>query len=58
MRHADDIFEYLAAQPLKTYEKARLPPGTGVPPSEYIRGLIRQDKERRLANLEQELPPP
>ena len=24
-------------------------------PSEYIRELIRQDKERRMANLEQEL---
>ena len=28
---------------------------TGAPPSEYIRELIRQDKERRLRNLEQDL---
>jgi len=40
---------------LKTYVEGQVASGDWGTPSEYIRELIRQDKERRLANLEQEL---
>jgi antitoxin ParD1/3/4 len=42
-------------EPLKTYVEGQVASGDWGTPSEYIRELIRQDKERRLANLEQEL---
>ena len=43
-------------EPLKSYVEGQVASGDWVSmPSEYIRELIRQDKERRLANLEQEL---
>ncbi|HZR27226.1 MAG TPA: type II toxin-antitoxin system ParD family antitoxin [Terriglobales bacterium] len=40
---------------LKEYVEGQVASGDWGTPSEYIRELIRQDKERRLANLEQEL---
>ena len=42
-------------QVLKTYVEGQVASGDWGTPSEYIRELIRQDKERRMANLEQEL---
>jgi antitoxin ParD1/3/4 len=40
---------------LKEYIEGQVASGDWGTPSEYVRALIRQDKERRLANLEQEL---
>jgi antitoxin ParD1/3/4 len=40
---------------LKEYIEDQVNSGDWSTPSEYIRELIRQDKERRLGNLEQEL---
>jgi antitoxin ParD1/3/4 len=40
---------------LKAYVEGQVASGDWGTPSEYMRELIRQDKERRLANLEQEL---
>jgi antitoxin ParD1/3/4 len=40
---------------LKAYVEGQVASGDWGTPSEFIRELIRQDKERRLANLEQEL---
>ncbi len=40
---------------LKDYVEAQVASGNWGTPSEYVRELIRQDKERRLGNLEQEL---
>ncbi|HET9181458.1 MAG TPA: type II toxin-antitoxin system ParD family antitoxin [Candidatus Angelobacter sp.] len=40
---------------LKQYVERQVASGDWGTPSEYIRELIRQDKERRLSNLEQEL---
>ena len=40
---------------LKDYVEGQVAPGDWSTQSEYIRALIRQDKERRLADLEQEL---
>ena len=40
---------------LKEYVEAQVATGDWGTPSEYVRELIRQDKERRLAHLEQEL---
>jgi len=40
---------------LRNYVERQVASGDWGTPSEYIRELIRQDKERRLANLEQEL---
>jgi len=40
---------------LKNYVEGQVASGDWSTPSEYIRALIRQDKERRLADLEQEL---
>ena len=40
---------------LKAYVEGQVASGNWGTPSEYVRELIRQDKERRLANLEQEL---
>ena len=42
---------------LKTYVEGQVASGDWGTPSEYIRDLIRQDKERRLRTLEQELVP-
>jgi antitoxin ParD1/3/4 len=42
-------------QVLKAYVEGQVASGDWGTPSEYIRELIRQDKERRMANLEQEL---
>jgi antitoxin ParD1/3/4 len=42
-------------QVLKTYVEGQVASGDWGTPSEYIRELIRKDKERRMANLEQEL---
>ena len=42
-------------EPLKQYVEDQVSSGDWGTPSEYIRELIRQDKERRLYNLEQEL---
>jgi len=42
-------------QALKEYIEGQVSSGDWGTPSEYIRELIRQDKERRLENLEQEL---
>ena len=42
-------------QVLKAYVEGQVASGYWGTPSEYIRELIRQDKERRMANLEQEL---
>ena len=40
---------------LKEYIEGQVNSGDWSTPSEYIRELIRQDKERRLRNLEQDL---
>jgi antitoxin ParD1/3/4 len=40
---------------LKSYIEGQVASGDWGTPSEYVRELIRQDKERRLANLEQDL---
>ena len=40
---------------LKEYVERQVASGDWSTPSEYVRELIRQDKERRLGNLEQEL---
>lgn len=40
---------------LKEYVEGQVASGDWSTPSEYIRALIRQDKERRLADLEQKL---
>lgn len=40
---------------LKEYVENQVASGDWGTPSEYIRELIRQDKERRLVSLEQEL---
>ena len=40
---------------LKTYIEGQVASGDWGTPSEYVRELIRQDKERRLSNLEQDL---
>ena len=40
---------------LKAYVEGQVASGDWGTPSEYIRELIRQDKERRLASLEQSL---
>lgn len=40
---------------LKNYVEGQVASGDWGTPSEYIRELIRQDKERRLDNLEQQL---
>jgi antitoxin ParD1/3/4 len=40
---------------LKEYVEGQVASGDWGTPSEYIRELIRQDKERRLSNLEQDL---
>jgi antitoxin ParD1/3/4 len=40
---------------LKAYVEGQVASGDWGTPSEYIRELIRQDKQRRLVNLEQEL---
>lgn len=42
-------------EPLKQYIEDQVASGDWGTPSEYIRELIRQDKERRLNNLEQDL---
>lgn len=42
-------------QALKEYVEGQVKSGDWGTPSEYIRELIRQDKERRLSNLEQDL---
>jgi antitoxin ParD1/3/4 len=40
---------------LKAYVEGQVASGDWGTPSEYVRELIRQDKERRMANLETEL---
>jgi antitoxin ParD1/3/4 len=40
---------------LKEYVEGQVATGDWGTPSEYVRELIRQDKERRLVNLEQRL---
>ena len=40
---------------LKEYVERQVASGDWGTPSEYVRELIRQDKERRLGNLEQDL---
>jgi antitoxin ParD1/3/4 len=40
---------------LKKYVEGQVNSGDWSTPSEYIRDLIRQDKERRLHNLEQQI---
>jgi antitoxin ParD1/3/4 len=40
---------------LKEYVEGQVASGDWSTPSEYIRELIRQDKERRMGNLEQDL---
>jgi antitoxin ParD1/3/4 len=42
-------------EPLKDYVEGQIASGDWSTPSEYIRELIRQDKERRLHSLEQDL---
>jgi len=42
-------------EPLKQYVEDQVASGDWGTPSEYVRELIRQDKERRLSNLEQDL---
>lgn len=40
---------------LKDYVEGQVASGDWSTPSEYVRELIREDKERRMGNLEQEL---
>jgi antitoxin ParD1/3/4 len=40
---------------LKSYVEGQVASGDWGTPSEYVRELIRQDKERRLSTLEQDL---
>ena len=40
---------------LKEYIEGQVASGDWGTPSEYVRELIRQDKERRLSNIEQDL---
>jgi antitoxin ParD1/3/4 len=40
---------------LKEYVEGQVASGDWGTPSEYVRELIRQDRERRLSNLEQDL---
>jgi antitoxin ParD1/3/4 len=40
---------------LKNYVEGQVASGDWGTPSEYVRELIRQDKDRRVGNLEQEL---
>jgi len=40
---------------LKDYVERQVASGDWGTPSEYVRHLIREDKERRMGNLEQEL---
>jgi antitoxin ParD1/3/4 len=40
---------------LKQYVEGQVASGDWSTPSEYVRELIRQDKERRMGNLEQDL---
>jgi antitoxin ParD1/3/4 len=42
-------------EPLKEYVEGQVASGDWGTPSEYVRELIRQDKERRLHSLEQDL---
>ena len=42
-------------EPLKEYIEGQVASGDWGTPSEYVRELIRQDKERRLHSLEQDL---
>jgi antitoxin ParD1/3/4 len=42
-------------KPLKQYVERQVASGDWGTPSEYVRELIRQDKEGRLGNLEHEL---
>jgi antitoxin ParD1/3/4 len=42
-------------QALKKYVEGQVASGDWGTPSEYVRELIRQDKERRLSSLEQDL---
>lgn len=42
-------------EPLKEYVEGQVASGDWGTPSEYIRELIRHDKERRLHSLEQDL---
>lgn len=42
-------------QALKEYVEGQVATGDWGTPSEYVRALIRQDKERRLVHLEQSL---
>jgi antitoxin ParD1/3/4 len=42
-------------EPLKQYVEGQVASGDWGTPSEYIRELIRQDKERRLHSLERDL---
>jgi len=41
--------------PLKAYVEAQIEAGDYGTPSEYVRDLIREDKERRLSRLEEHL---
>jgi antitoxin ParD1/3/4 len=42
-------------EPLKEYVEGQVASGDWGTPSEYVRELIRQDKERRLHSLEEDL---
>jgi antitoxin ParD1/3/4 len=42
-------------EPLKKYIESQVASGDWGTPSEYVRELIRQDKERRLGDLERDL---
>lgn len=46
---------YAPDESWKAYVEGQVASGDWGTPSEYVRELIRQDKERRLASLEQEL---
>jgi antitoxin ParD1/3/4 len=62
-RHKLSYYEVMAMtslnislpEALKEYVEGQVASGDWGTPSEYVRELIRQDKERRLGNLEQEL---
>jgi antitoxin ParD1/3/4 len=49
------FFNISLPQALKEYVEGQVSSGYWGTPSEYVRELIRQDKERRLTNLQEEL---
>lgn len=52
---ASSSFQISLPEPLKAYVDAQIEAGDYGTPSEYVRDLVYEDKERRLVRLEAEL---